>query len=72
MVELRSVQQVFEPRSVRRVPTHLMHSDGLTKVDDGLMLALLKWCQAPWAQLVEEQQKLKNKDQYEMDAVPSN
>ena len=69
MVELRSVQQVFEPKCVRWVPTHLMHSDGLTKIDDGLMLALLKWCQAPWAQLVEQQKQ--NKDQCERYAVPS-
>ena len=69
MVELRSVQQVYEPKNVRWIPTHLMHSDGLTKVDDALMCALLLWCQSPWVQLVETSKVPKNKDQCESEAV---
>ena len=54
MIQVRSVQQTFLPRSIRWVPTNLQHSDGLTKVDDELRFRLLEWCQKPWAQLVEE------------------
>ena len=54
MVSIRSVQQSMSPKQVHWIPTHLMHCDGLTKIDQKLMMALTKWCMRPWCQLRDE------------------
>ena len=54
MVQVRSVQQLFLPKDVRWLPTQLQHADGLTKIDEKLLISLRAWCERPWSQLVEQ------------------
>ena len=54
MVSIRSVQQSMTPKEIHWIPTHIMHADGLTKIDPKLQQALTIWCMNPWCQLREE------------------
>ena len=54
MVSIRSVQQAMSPKQVHWIPTHLMHADGLTKIDAKLREILTRWCMNPWCQLRDE------------------
>lgn len=54
MVQVRSVQETFLPKAIRWVPTHLQHSDCLTKIDLNLCDRFRQWLQRPWAQLVDD------------------
>ena len=71
MVSIRAVQQSITPKQMHWVPTHLMHCDGLTKVDNRLRQMMTRWCMKPWCQLREEKtsrqnsKQVDNKDQCE-------
>lgn len=53
LVNVRAIQEVITPQQTRWVPTHLMHADGLTKLNAALRLQLLQWLQNPLAQLTD-------------------
>ena len=54
MVSIRSVQQAMSPKQVHWIPTYLMHTHGLTKIDAKLPEILTRWCMNPWCQLRDE------------------
>ena len=51
LVNIRSIQELIDHRTVHWVPTRLQRSDGLTKVSKQLQFELLQWLQHSLIQL---------------------
>lgn len=51
LVNVRSIQELIDHRTVHWVPTHLQRSDGLTKISKALQLDLPQWLQQTVIQL---------------------
>ena len=58
LVSVRAVQETLASNEVKWVPTRFQFSDGLTKVDQNLMLLFRQWLQQPVAILKETQQSI--------------
>ena len=51
LVNVRSIQELIDHRTVHWVPTHLQRSDGLTKISKALQFELIQWLQRSIIQL---------------------
>ena len=51
LVNVRSIQELIDHRTVHWVPTHLQRADGLTKISKALMFELIQWLQRSTIQL---------------------
>eukprot|EP00435_Cladocopium_sp_Y103_P065211 s670_g27.t1 len=54
LVNIRSIQELINSRTIHWVPTFLQKADCLTKVSEDLMKDLLAWLQKPMIQLRED------------------
>ncbi|CAJ1448531.1 unnamed protein product [Effrenium voratum] len=54
-VDLRSIQEYIDVRSIRWVPTEHQHADALTKCDKALRASFSQWLSCPYVQLTEGQ-----------------
>ena len=51
LVNVRSIQELIDHRTVHWVPTHLQRADGLTKISKARMFELIQWLQRSTIQL---------------------
>ena len=65
LVNIRAIQETLSPKQTRWIPTHLMHADGLTKMNPILRDNLLRWLQFPTIQVIESPKVQKEKDEWQ-------
>ena len=53
LVSIRAIQEVTSPDQMRWLPTRFQFADGLTKIDEKLMISFSKWMQNPMCILTE-------------------
>ena len=54
MVDIRSIQEFANEKSIRWTPTELMWADGLTKCSKALLLEFAAWLKQPYVKLTDK------------------